>query len=161
MMRARNVIIAGLAVAAVTLLTVGMYAYQTLYEPYATRAVTQLEPAFLPSPPPDMKYEKVPAGAYDALPKIRSVYAEVNSKYRDFISDCPPQRPVYCDMSASTATSTTITATELESTLQRKDLNFNESKIGSEWISYVKRDRFVPQSIMQECYCTIEISRIY
>lgn len=88
----------------------------------------------------------MPEDIYDEFPKMRSVFAEVNGKYRDLLSDCPPQRPVYCDIATRTSTSTTVTVTELELILQSRDLNFYVTKIESEWVSYVKRDCFVPHT---------------
>lgn len=154
-------VITGLAAAAVISIIVAVYAYQNFYEPYATVTITQLEPAFLPSPPSDMEYEKMPNSVYDESQKIRELFVEVDDKYRELLSDCPPQRPVYCDIAARTTSSTTVTSPELQSILKSKSLNFDEYPIGAEWISYVKRDCLVPQSIMQDCYYTIKITRMY
>lgn len=73
----------------------------------------------------------------------------------------PPQRPVYCDIVASTETSTTVTTAELESILRNRDLNFYVSKVEAEWTAYVKRDYLVPQVTLEECYYTIKLNRVY
>lgn len=87
----RKATIMALITAAGILLIVGVNVYQNFYQQYAILTVTQLEPAFLPPPPPGTEYARMPDSVYDELPKIRSVFAEVQNKYREVLSNCPPK----------------------------------------------------------------------
>ena len=88
---------------------------------------------------------------FEEHPMLKEAFGNIQKEFQRTILDCPPRGTVHCDLEPNTTVTSTITANELHSLLQRPDLNFYGTMPDGEWIAFVTRDG-------SHCYSTIPIS---
>lgn len=140
--------------------------YINYFQNYARLTVAQLDARLLPR---TVEFVELPDEKLQVSPVLKGIFGQVSEKYQILASECPPNRPVYCDISSNTKVTTSVTAGEFESIMQslnsgRRDYS---DKVSSAWQSYVKRDCYYPifhpgtteADKHQECYYIITVER--
>jgi len=82
---------------------------------YASLTVAQLDARLLPA----MKYTQIPDTLQSNIPDFNRAFQQVDTKYQQYVQDCPARSAVYCgDMSAKTASTVNISRQEFDSLMK-------------------------------------------
>jgi hypothetical protein len=163
--RRNTIIIIAIAAVATVTGTLSYLIYSQQDNNYGQLTLMQLDHRLLPN---TVTFSEISQEEIENSPKLKDAVTNVAIKYRGLLEECPPNRPVYCDIPSATRYTTGITSSEFDNLQNIIDFQTAENRDEESLQSFLKYRCFdlyfsigisIEQYSDPYCYYRIELQK--